>query len=91
MKELKQYLKDNGIVGISWAIFTDYVDHNGLEYKANCTVEYFCEKQALLHNMTSEQYAKDTLELLKAPRKRVIADCPICKGFIFEGEVHACN
>lgn len=91
MKELKRYLKEQGILGIGWAVFEDYVNVNGTKYVANSTVEYYCEKQGFLHNMTATQYAKELLEMLKAPRKRVLSECPLCSSFIVEGEVHACN
>ena len=87
MTAIEEYIKKEGIVQLSSAVFTTHDSPNGkFHYPANATVISYCEYQGVVHGVSAEEYAKDLLGFITAPAKRIIGECMVCSKFLIEGE-----
>lgn len=91
IQKIKEYIEQEGILGISGAIFEDHISPKGKLLEANSTVERYCTEMAKLENYTTDEYAEELYNLITAEGKLVVGECKKCFAFILEGEEHVCK
>ena len=91
IQKIKEYIDQEGILGISGAIFVDHISPKGKLLEANSTVERYCEEKAKLEKCTVEKYAEGLYDFITAEGKSSIGECERCYEFILEGEEHVCK
>lgn len=91
IQKLKEHIEQEGILGMSGAIFVDHINPKGRLLEVNSTVERYCEVMAKLEGCTVEEYAEELYNLITAEGKLVVGECDKCFAFILEDEEHICK
>ena len=94
LQEFCNRVKNDGLLGVSGAIFKTHESPNGkFVYKANTTPERYCEVMGEIHGVSAEKYADNLLNMMDAPSEKIVGECDKCFRLLTESEAetHQCD